>query len=61
MNSRQIVEYIDQNPHCVAADPRDPRYCACEDCRQAREWIEAHPDVWQIYREFGKYKALRAL
>ena len=61
MNSRQIVEYIDGNPHCVVQDRQDSRYCDCEDCRSAREWIEAHQDVWQIYQQFGKYKALRAL
>jgi hypothetical protein len=61
MNSRQIIEYIDQNPHCVVDDPQDSRYCACEDCTKAREWIKAHQDLWEIYRTFGKYKALRAL
>mgnify|MGYP001765774647 CR=1 FL=1 len=61
MNSRQTVEYIDQNPYCVVRDPEDSRYCDCEDCRGAREWIETHQDVWQIYQSFGKYKALRAL
>jgi len=61
MNSRQIIEYIDQNPHCTVDDPQDSRYCACEDCMKAREWIKAHQDLWQIYQTFGKYKALRAL
>jgi len=41
MNSRQIIEYIDQNPHCVVDDQQDSRYCACEDCTKAREWIKA--------------------
>ena len=41
--------------------PQDSRYCACEDCMKAREWIKAHQDLWQIYQTFGKYKALRAL
>jgi len=61
MTSRQVLEYIDQNPHSVVDDPQDSRYCACEDCTKAREWIKAHQDLWEIYQTFGKYKALRAL
>ena len=61
MESRQVIEYIDQNPDCLVDNPQDSRYCACEDCSHAREWIKAHPDIWQIYQTSGKYKALRAL
>ncbi|MCX6000050.1 MAG: hypothetical protein NTU41_10825 [Chloroflexi bacterium] len=61
MDTRQMIEFIDQNPDCVVDDPKDGRYCPCANCVSAREWVKSHEDLWLIYQTWGKYKVLKAL